>query len=146
VIDLFTAALILLGCLFCLLAAVGMIRLPDTLTRMHAATKAGTLGAGLVLAGVACCFGEVDTVLRALLTLVFLFLTAPVAAHLIGRAAYRTGIQLSSQTWVDHLDDDMGAGRRPEDIHPQQSKPQHRGEGVPGDVDWTRSCHRSEDV
>ncbi len=101
------ALLILLGCLFCLVAAVGLIRLPDTLIRMHAATKAGTLGAGLSLAAVALFFGDFGTLLRALLALVFLYMTAPVAAHLIGRAAYRSGIRLSSQTWVDHLNEDI---------------------------------------
>ncbi len=106
-IDILAATLIIAGCLFCLLAAVGVIRLPDTLIRMHAATKAGTLGAGLILAGVAVFFAEAAPALRAFLVLVFLFLTAPVAAHLIGRAAYRTGIQLSPGTWVDHLAEDM---------------------------------------
>ena len=105
--EILVAILILLGCLFCLLAAIGIIRLPDTLIRMHAATKAGTLGAGLILAGVAVWFSEMGTVLRALLTLLFLYTTAPVAAHLIGRAAYRSGVELSSRTWVDHLGEDM---------------------------------------
>lgn len=106
-VNLMTAALILLGSLFCLIAAVGMLRLPDTLIRMHAATKAGTLGAGMILAGVALWSFEVGIVLKAFLALIFLFLTAPVAAHLIGRAAYRSGIELSPATWVDHLKDDM---------------------------------------
>ena len=75
--------------------------------RMHAATKAGTLGAGLILAGAAFYFAEVGTMLKALLTIVFIYLTAPVAAHLIGRAAYRSGIRLYSGTWVDQLDEDM---------------------------------------
>jgi len=105
--EIIAAVLILLGCLFCLVAAVGMLRLPDTLIRMHAATKAGTLGAGMVLASVAVWYGEMGVVLKAVLALIFLFLTAPVAAHLIGRAAYRSGIVLSSATWVDHLADDM---------------------------------------
>ena len=105
--ELIIAILVLLGCLFCLVAAVGIIRLPDTLIRMHAATKAGTLGAGLILAGVAVWFSEMGTVLIALLTLVFLYMTAPVAAHLIGRAAYMSGVELSSRTWVDHLGEDM---------------------------------------
>ena len=105
--EAFAALLIILGCLFCLIAAIGMVRLPDTLIRMHAATKAGTLGAGLILAAVAIQFAEMGTVLKALLTLVFLYLTAPVAAHLIGRAAYRSGITLFSRTWVDHLGEDM---------------------------------------
>lgn len=101
------AVFTLVGGLFCLVAAVGLIRLPDTLTRMHAATKAGTLGAGMIMAAVAVFFADVGTVLRALLGLVFLYMTAPVGAHLIGRAAYRSGIQLSSRTWTDHLHEDM---------------------------------------
>ena len=105
--EVMAAVFILLGSLFCLIAAVGMVRLPDTLIRMHAATKAGTLGAGLVLASVAVWHGEMGIVLKAFLALIFVFLTAPVAAHLIGRAAYRSGIELSSSTWVDHLGDDM---------------------------------------
>ena len=101
------AIFILAGCLFCLVAAVGIIRLPDTLTRMHAATKAGTLGAGMIMAAVAVFFADAGILLRALLGLVFLYMTAPVGAHLIGRAAYRSGMQLSSRTWTDHLHDDM---------------------------------------
>jgi multicomponent Na+:H+ antiporter subunit G len=103
------AIFILTGCLFCLVAAVGLIRLPDILTRMHAATKAGTLGAGMIMAAVAVFFADAGILLRALLGLVFLYMTAPVGAHLIGRAAYRSGMQLSSRTWVDHLHDDMAA-------------------------------------
>lgn len=106
-VDWLVAFLILFGCTFCLVAAVGLIRLPDTLIRMHAATKAGTLGAGLILIAVAVFFNDTGTVVRALLVLVFLYITAPVAAHLIGRAAYRSGIQLSSRTWVDQLKDDL---------------------------------------
>lgn len=107
--DLFTAILIIAGCLFCLVAAVGIARFPDTLMRMHAATKAGTLGAGLILAGLCVHYAQMGLVLRALLVLIFLFLTAPVAAHLIGRAAYRSGITLSSRTWIDQLGEDMKA-------------------------------------
>ena len=102
---------ILSGSLFCLVAAVGLVRLPDTLTRMHAATKAGTLGAGMIMAAVAFFFADIGIVLRAMLGLVFLYMTAPVGAHLIGRAAYCSGIRLSSRTWVDHLDEDIKAKR-----------------------------------
>ncbi len=108
-VELLVAIMIVTGSLLCLIAAAGMIRLPDTLIRMHAATKAGTLGAGLILAGLAFYFSQVGPVLRASLTLIFLFLTAPVGAHLIGRAAYRSGIQLFSRTCVDQLGDDMRA-------------------------------------
>ena len=114
--DILTAVFIVTGCIFCLIAAVGMIRLPDTLIRMHAATKAGTLGTGLILVGVAIHFTVLGTVLKALLALLFLFLTAPVGAHLIARAAYRTGIELSSATWVDHLNDDLRSQKKTNDL------------------------------
>ena len=65
------AALILMGSLFGSLAAVGLIRLPDTLIRMQTATKAGRLGAGLILAAVALMFADIGTVARSLLALVF---------------------------------------------------------------------------
>jgi multicomponent Na+:H+ antiporter subunit G len=95
------------GSLFCLIAAVGMLRLPDTLIRMHAATKAGTLGAGFILVAEAVAAGELGTTLRALAVIVFLLLTAPVAAHLIGRAAYHRGIHLFGKTWIDELGESM---------------------------------------
>ena len=98
-----TAALVLAGGLFGFVAAVGMLRLPDMITRMHASTKAGTLGAGLILAAVAVHFMEVGITLRAAAAILFLLLTAPVAAHVIGRAAYRCGIQLWERTSVDEL-------------------------------------------
>ena len=103
------AILLLAGTLFCLVAAVGMLRLPDTLIRMHAATKAGTLGAGFILAAQAVAAGELATTLKGIAVIVFLLLTAPVAAHLIGRAAYHRGIRLFEKTWIDELGETMAA-------------------------------------
>jgi multicomponent Na+:H+ antiporter subunit G len=100
---------LLLGSFFCLLAAVGMLRLPDTLIRMHAGTKAGTLGAGLVLLAEALYYAETGITLRAMTAVAFLLLTAPVAAHLIGRAAYHQGIRLYEKTWFDALQQDRQA-------------------------------------
>ncbi|BBO69217.1 Na+/H+ antiporter subunit G [Desulfosarcina alkanivorans] len=97
------SALLIIGSIFCLVAAVGMLRLPDTLIRMHAATKAGTLGAGFILAAEAVVAAELGTTLKAIAAIVFLLLTAPVAAHLIGRAAYHQGIHLFEKTWIDEL-------------------------------------------
>ena len=105
--EIITALLLVLGSLFSFVAALGMLRLPDTVIRMHAATKAGTLGAGLILIGEAFFYAEIGIALRVLAAIMFLLLTAPVAAHLIGRAAYWTGVQLSSRTWADHLRDDL---------------------------------------
>jgi multicomponent Na+:H+ antiporter subunit G len=101
--DIITAALLALGSLFSLVAALGMLRLPDTVMRMHAATKAGTLGAGLILIGEAFFYTELGITLRALAAITFLLLTAPVAAHLIGRAAYYSNVKLWEKTWIDQL-------------------------------------------
>jgi multicomponent Na+:H+ antiporter subunit G len=98
-----TAFLLISGSFFSFVAALGMLRLPDTLTRMHAATKAGTLGTGLILIAVAAFYQEIGITLRALAAIVFLLLTAPVAAHLIGRAAYYSGIKLWKKTSIDQL-------------------------------------------
>lgn len=88
------AALILMGSLFSLLAAVGVVRLPDLLTRMHAASKAGVVGAGLILLAIAVVSGSSAIVLRAILGILFLALTTPVSAHLLARAALKAkGIQ-----------------------------------------------------
>jgi multicomponent Na+:H+ antiporter subunit G len=103
--DLFAAGLMVIGSLFCLVSAVGMLRLPDTLIRMHAATKAGTLGAGLIVAAAAVVANELGTTLKSIAVIVFLLLTAPVAAHLIGRAAYHRGIELFHKNWIDELGD-----------------------------------------
>jgi multicomponent Na+:H+ antiporter subunit G len=107
----------IVGSLFCLLAAVGMLRLPDTLIRMHAATKAGTLGTGFILVAEAVAAGQLGTTLKAIAVIVFLLLTAPVAAHLIGRAAYHRDIVLYEKTWIDELreakaDETSGTGSK----------------------------------
>lgn len=116
--EILTALLLVLGSLFCFVAALGMLRLPDTVIRMHAATKAGTLGAGLILIAEAFFYAELGITLRALAAISFLLLTAPVAAHLIGRAAYYSGIRLWHKTWIDQLKDRFPAGDPPEDTEP----------------------------
>jgi multicomponent Na+:H+ antiporter subunit G len=98
--------LVVVGAFFSLVAALGILRMPDVLMRMHAGTKAGTLGAGLLLLAAAIALGEVGAAARAGAAIVFLLLTAPVAAHLIGRAAYRSGqLRLWEGTRVDELRD-----------------------------------------
>lgn len=84
--------LVLCGALFSLLGAIGVMRLPDCYSRMHAASKAGALGAMLILAGVAAASsGEVA--LEAILALLVLLATAPLAAHAVSRAAHRAGFK-----------------------------------------------------
>lgn len=90
--DLVAAVLMLAGAFMTAAAGLGILRLPDVFTRMHAATKVGTLGSGLIMAGVAAYFGDGGTVLRCVLIVFFLLLTAPIGAHMVGRAALRLGI------------------------------------------------------
>jgi multicomponent Na+:H+ antiporter subunit G len=103
--DILCALLLLLGGVFMLLAGVGVLRMPDLFMRLQAATKAATLGVGCVLLAVALHFGDLTTVVRALLVIAFVFLTAPVAAHMIARAAYSVGTTLWDGTLVDELRD-----------------------------------------
>lgn len=70
---------------------------------MHASSKAGTLGAGMILAAVAVLYGTDEIVARAVAAIFFLLLTVPVASHMIGRAAYITGVKLWSGTVVDEV-------------------------------------------
>lgn len=112
-IDLVAGIIILIGALFSLVAGIGLFRLPDIFVRMHAATKAGTLGAGLVLLAIAVDSQDIGVITRAIAGLGFLLLTAPVAAHLLGRAAYLSRAELWSQTSIDELADKYDAdGRR----------------------------------
>ncbi|MGM0988360.1 MAG: monovalent cation/H(+) antiporter subunit G [Pseudomonadota bacterium] len=95
--------MILAGSIFMFLAALGVVRLPDLLTRMHATTKAATLGATLIMLAVAIHFAQVAVVARALGVILFILMTAPVAAHVIGRAGYFVGSKLWSGTVKDEL-------------------------------------------
>jgi multicomponent Na+:H+ antiporter subunit G len=88
-IDVVIGLFLIAGAAFVLIAAIGIVRLPDLLTRMHASTKAGTLGALLVLAGLAIHVGTGEVVSKVVATSLFLLLTAPIAAHMIGRAHAR---------------------------------------------------------
>ena len=111
--DVLTALLVLVGSFFVLAAALGVMRLPDVLIRMHASTKAGTLGCGLILVAAAIHFADTAIVARALATIVFIMLTAPVGAHRIARAAYRTGVPLWSGMVIDELGREQAvSGRR----------------------------------
>jgi multicomponent Na+:H+ antiporter subunit G len=103
--------LMVLGALFSLLAAVGLIRLPDLYMRMHAASKAGTLGAGLLFAAIACVAFESSVVLRAIAGFVFLLLTTPVGAHLLARAAYCAGYLPADITVQDDMRGVISTGK-----------------------------------
>ncbi|WJY27145.1 MULTISPECIES: Na+/H+ antiporter subunit G [Sporosarcina] len=99
------ALLILFGSIFSVISVFGLIRLPDVYTRSHAATKSSTLSVLLTLIGVFLYFLFRDNFVsvRVLLGIVFVFLTAPVAGHLIIRAAYRSNVKLADISVEDEL-------------------------------------------
>ena len=103
--DIFVSLLMIIGGVFCCIAGLGILRLPDVIMRMHASTKASTLGAGLIIAAVAIHFAKFEVVMPALSTIAFLLLTAPVSAHLLAKEAYRTRVPLWEGMWVDELKD-----------------------------------------
>jgi multicomponent Na+:H+ antiporter subunit G len=102
--DILLCAALLFGGFFCLTAGLGVMRLPDVMTRQHASAKAGTLGVGLLLSAVSLYFGHLEIVSLCFLALLFIMITAPVASHLIGRSAYRSGILFSKNTVIDELE------------------------------------------
>ena len=99
--DFVASAVILVGAFFMFVASLSLVRFPDLYTRMHGATKATTFGMGGILIATALAFGTTDVAAQSMLALVFLFLTAPVSGHLISRAAYRNGPNLTPITTVD---------------------------------------------
>lgn len=98
-----TALLLVAGAFFALSAAVGIVRLPDLYTRMHAASKAGTVGSGLLLFAAGLYSGDLAIMARAVAGVFFLLLTAPVSAHLLARAAHQTGHELGEISVRDDM-------------------------------------------
>lgn len=92
--------LLLAGSLLALLASVGLQRFDDVFARMHSATKPATLGLILILAGAGLVIPAPGAVAKLFLVILLQFITAPVAAHLVGRAAFRAGTELSPETIV----------------------------------------------
>jgi multicomponent Na+:H+ antiporter subunit G len=101
--DVAAGLLLALGCLLSLIAAVGMVRLPDLLSRMHAATKPQTLGLVLVLCGLALRLRDVRSLGLLALVVLFQLSTAPIASHMVGRAAFRAGQTRRDLLVVDEL-------------------------------------------
>lgn len=101
--TLLTAALLVIGSLFAFVASVGLLRLPDLYTRMHAASKAGTMGSCLMLIALAIHAADSGTMSRALAGVVFFLLTAPVSTHLLAKAAYTVGYRLHSSSVIDEM-------------------------------------------
>lgn len=105
-IEILAGTLMTAGALLALIAGIGLQRFPDVFARMHAATKPATLGLALVLSGAALVMPDAGAVAKLLLVVALQFITAPVGGHLVGRAAYRAGTELSEETQIDELADE----------------------------------------
>jgi multicomponent Na+:H+ antiporter subunit G len=104
-LDIVASVCVLSGVSLGLLAAIGIHRFGDVFARMHAATKPATLGLVLVMIGAGLRADDPDTAVKLALVAVLQFITAPIGAHMVGRAAYQAGVELSDTTAVDELAD-----------------------------------------
>lgn len=96
--------LMVLGTIFIFLAAVGLLKMPDVFLRMSASTIAATLGVSSILVALAVHFADFGITVHVIGTNIFLFLTVPVGAHLMGRAAHKAKYQQWDKTVVDRLE------------------------------------------
>jgi multicomponent Na+:H+ antiporter subunit G len=101
--EIAASVLILVGSALALLAGIGLVRLPDVFARMHAATKPATLGLALICLGAALTDAQLSDVAKLALVVLLQFFTAPVGAHMVGRAAYHAGGLLDRGTRLDEL-------------------------------------------
>jgi multicomponent Na+:H+ antiporter subunit G len=131
-LQLVLVILVLAGSGFALIAAIGIWRLPDSLMRMHASSKSGTLGGSLLFFSVAIGLGEFDAVVRALAGVAFLLFTTPIASHLIARATYLLGVPRDPSQLRDDLEGRYDLSARicqaPADVVAGASSPVRGGE------------------
>ncbi|MDI6606295.1 MAG: monovalent cation/H(+) antiporter subunit G [Candidatus Omnitrophota bacterium] len=97
---------ILFGLVFDIFGCIGLIRLPDVYNRLQAVTKCVTLGTCSILFGVVVIKGLSATGIKALLCIIFLLLTAPVAAHALARGAYKAKVKLWEGSTCDKYAED----------------------------------------
>ena len=104
--DIAGIVFIIIGLVFDVMGCVGLIRLPDIYNRLQASTKCVTLGTCSILFGTFLITGFSASGVKALICIVFLILTSPVAAHAIARGAHRSGIKLCDKSVVDRYAED----------------------------------------
>lgn len=132
--DIISMALLSFGTLLMLVASFGIVRMPDVYLRLSVASKASTLGLVFLVVAVPLSLNDLGTLSKVAAVVLFVFLTAPVAAHMIGRAAYVVGVPVWKETVHDDLRgkyhpdthalaSDGEAAAQPEDTLPQAGDP-----------------------
>jgi multicomponent Na+:H+ antiporter subunit G len=102
-IDWIVFIFLITGALFILISAIGILRLPDLFMRMHATTKTNSIGIALILVGTMMAFPQVTNVLKGLMIIIFIYLTSPLGAHMIGKAGLITNVK----KWKGNARDDF---------------------------------------
>lgn len=120
--EIISSALIILGVVFMLIATIGLMRFPDFYIRMSAITKGATLGLGLILTGLGIYFNQPGMLLKVVAIIFFTFLTSPVAAHVISRAAVHNKIPFWKRTDLKEFEDYLRQENLAEDYKQQQKR------------------------
>lgn len=127
VLELIAVILVFIGSVFCLSAAVGVIRFPDVITRLHAAAKPQVFGLIVILVGVVVAIPTWQVAALCVLVAIFQVVTNPVAAQMVSRTAYRTGLWDAEHAVVDELGEDLQAAGY---FHPdEETAPPASGRG-----------------
>lgn len=134
ILDLVGAIFLFLGAVLSLGAAVGLLRFPDVVTRMHAGAKPQTLGLLFLVVGATVSIREVAAITMAVLIIAFQFLTIPVSTHMVARTAYRTGLVAKDSLVIDELADQVQQTHRPVP-RPVGARPKPRPVVSPGNAD-----------
>lgn len=114
--DLVGALLLLCGSVLALVAGLGALRLPDLLARMHAATKPQVFGLMLLMSGLALTLRSLAMTFALVLVVAFQLVTAPISAHMLGRAGYRTGKVDAELMVADELTEDLERAERLDEL------------------------------
>lgn len=136
VLDTTAGVFLVAGGLLSVAAGIGLIRFPDALSRMHAATKPQVLGLMLVLVAIALSERSWTALLVLAPIILFQMVTAPVSAHMIGRAAYRAGNVNEDYLYSDELDEAIAqaqAGRAEEEARELREMEKRSQGSEPGD-------------
>lgn len=118
ILEIIGAILLLLGTLLCLVAAIGIVRLNGLFARMHVPTKPQVLGVLLMCAGLALIMQSARVTITLGLVMALQLVVAPIAAHLLGRAAYRMGHLQESKVVVDEFAEDLSRAEELDDEDP----------------------------
>lgn len=111
--EIFVSFLLISGAMIMLLSSIGLVRFGDVFLRMHAATKAGTLGISLVIIGVALYFSDPLITIKLIALMGIYFFTSPIGSQVLAHSAHISKVQMVKETWIDELAEANGIQKEP---------------------------------